>query len=214
MTPPRGAPDGTAEPTGPGEDKLPSPDRSGELVAIADSPMSTPRPRIGPAAGSGTGSAAGSAAPPLSTVPHGATAVSAASLAAVAPAEPSFGDLVQDASRNLSTLVHAEIELAKVEITGSVKKGVAGLVFFGAAAVLLVFSLIFLLVAVAEGLVALGVIRWLAYLILWAVLVLIAAVAAFIGLRSVKKVRKPERSIEAMKDNKGLLQRDSVGVAR
>ncbi|MGI8531541.1 MAG: phage holin family protein [Geodermatophilaceae bacterium] len=127
--------------------------------------------------------------------------------AAPEPVQPSIGELVKDASTHLSTLVRGEIELAKTEITASAKKGALGAAFFGAAAVVLVFSLVFLLISLAEGLVQLGLYRWLAYLIVWLLLVIIAAVAVLMGLRAVKKVRKPERTIETLKDSKQLLQR-------
>ncbi|CAN5363463.1 hypothetical protein BH20ACT5_BH20ACT5_23460 [soil metagenome] len=121
----------------------------------------------------------------------------------------SLGELVKDASTHLSALVHAEIELAKTEITGSLKKGVTGVAFFGAAGVVAVFSLVFLLISLAEGLVQLGLYRWLSYLIVWFLLIVIAGIAALIGWRKVKTVRKPERTIETLKDNKSLIKRGS-----
>lgn len=123
------------------------------------------------------------------------------------PTEPSLGELVQAASTHFSTLLRGEIELAKTELTASAKKGVQGAIFFGAAAVVLVFSLVFLLISLAEGLVALGLWRWLSYLVVWLLLVAIAAVAILIGIRAVKKIGKPERTIETIKDSKQLLQR-------
>ena len=74
----------------------------------------------------------------------------------------------------LLTVLHGEIELAKLEIKSSVKSGGIGVVFFLAAAVLLVFSLTFGLIALAEGLVALHIWRWAAYLIVFGFLVLLA----------------------------------------
>ncbi len=124
-------------------------------------------------------------------------------------AQPSLGELVKDASTHLSTLVRGEIELAKTEVTGSVKKGAVGAAFFGAAAIVLVFSLVFLLISLAEGMVELGLYRWLSYLIVWLLLVVIAGIAGLLGLRTVKRVRKPERTIETLKDSKQLLQRGS-----
>ncbi len=121
--------------------------------------------------------------------------------------EPTIGRLIADTTRDFSALVRNEIELAKTELTATVKKGVKGAVFFGAAAVVLVFSLVFLLISLAEGLVGLGVYRWLAYLIVWFLLLLIAGVAGLLGLRVVKKINKPERTIETIKDSKQLLQR-------
>lgn len=125
-------------------------------------------------------------------------------------AQPSLGELVTEASTHLSTLMRGEIELAKTEVTGSLKKGAVGAVFFGAAAVVFVFSLVFLLISLAEGLVELGLYRWLSYLIVWFLLVVIAGLAALLGLRAVKRVRKPERTIETLKDSKRLLQRGST----
>ncbi len=138
--------------------------------------------------------------------PTGSTPVPAAT-AATAPEQPSVGELVRDASTHVSTLVRGEIELAKTEVTGAVKKGALGAAFFVVAGVVLLFSLIFLLISLAEGLVQLGFYRWLAYLTVWLLLVVIAAVAGLLGLRAVKKVRKPERTIETIKDSKQLLQR-------
>ena len=39
------------------------------------------------------------------------------------PAEPSIGDLVKEATTQVSTLVRAEVELARAEITRDVKEG-------------------------------------------------------------------------------------------
>jgi membrane protein implicated in regulation of membrane protease activity len=48
--------------------------------------------------------------------------------------------------------------------------------------------------------VAIGLPRWSAYLIVWVLFLLVAAVLALLGRRSLKKVRKPERTIETMRD--------------
>ena len=89
-----------------------------------------------------------------------------------------------------------EIELAKLEVRSTVKSGGAGVGLFAGAAVLLVFSLTFGLIALAEGLVALGIWRWAAYLIVFGLLVLIAGVLVLLGIRHVKRVKAPERTIE------------------
>lgn len=114
--------------------------------------------------------------------------------------QPSIGTLVADASSSLSTVLHGEIELAKLEIKSSVKNGGTGVVMFLAAAVLLVFSLTFGLIALAEGLVALHIWRWAAYLIVFGVLVLLAVLLVFIGIRKVKRVRAPRQTIDTTKD--------------
>ena len=114
-------------------------------------------------------------------------------------AEPSIGSLVADAHTSFSTLLHGEIELAKLEVKSSVKNAGTGAVMFIAAAVLLVFSLTFGLIALAEGLVALDIWRWAAYLIVFGALVLIALLLVFIGVRKVKRVKAPQQTIDTTK---------------
>jgi uncharacterized membrane protein YqjE len=122
-------------------------------------------------------------------------------------AEPSIGTLVAEASASFSALLQGEIELAKLEVKSSVKNAGTGAGFFAAAAVVLVFSLTFGLVALAEGLVAAHIWRWAAYLIVFGLLVLIAAVAAFLGIRKVKRVKAPTQTIETTKASVAAVKR-------
>ena len=134
--------------------------------------------------------------------------------AAVVPAEPSVGSLVQSAMSDLSTLIRSEVELAKAEIGTSAKKAGIGAGAFGAAGVVLAFSMFFLFIAIAEAITALGLPRWISYLIVFFFLVLVAAIAAFIGLRTIKKIEKPERTIESLKDLPDVLHREQPGARR
>lgn len=120
------------------------------------------------------------------------------------PGAGSIGSLVKDATAQVSTLVRAEVALAKAEVTGEVKKAVFGGVFFIVAAVIGLYSTFFLFFAAAEAL-SLVVYRWLAFLIVFAVMVVVAGIAAFLGLRKVKKLQKPEKTIDAVKDNAKVL---------
>ncbi|MCU1656820.1 MAG: hypothetical protein JWO57_1476 [Pseudonocardiales bacterium] len=121
-------------------------------------------------------------------------------------AEPTMGQLVSDASTHLSTLLHSEIELAKLEVKSSVKNAGTGIGFFAAAAVILVFSLTFGLIALAEGLVTIGLWRWLSYLIVFGFLLLLVALSAVMGVRKVKRVRAPQRTIATSKDTVAYLK--------
>lgn len=117
------------------------------------------------------------------------------------PAEqPSIGTLVAEASSSLSTVLHGEIELAKLEIKSSVKNAGVGAGAFISAAVLLVFALTFGLIALAEGLVAAHLWRWAAYLIVFGLLVLLALILVWLGVRKVKRVRAPQQTIQTTKD--------------
>jgi hypothetical protein len=136
----------------------------------------------------------------------------------VSPAEPtapaddlSVGSLVQSAMADFSTLVRGEIELAKAEIGKSAKKAGIGAGAFGAAGVVLAFSAFFFFIALAEFLTWLGLTRWISYLIVWFLLVLVAAIAALVGKRMIGKVEKPERTLETLHDLPEVLHREAPG---
>jgi uncharacterized membrane protein YqjE len=120
--------------------------------------------------------------------------------------EPSVGELVSQVSKDLSTLVHSEIELAKLELRSSVKNLGTGAFAFGAAAVVLVFSLTFGFVALAEGLITIGLWRWAGYLVVFGFQLLLVALFVIIGIRKVKRVRAPERTITTSKDTVAYLK--------
>ena len=125
--------------------------------------------------------------------------------------EPSVGTLVQSAMADFSTLVRGEIELAKAEVGKSAKKAGIGAGAFGAAGVVLAFSAFFFFIAVAEFLTWLGLQRWISYLIVWFALVLVAGLAALVGRRFIKKIEKPERTLETLHDLPEVLHREAPG---
>jgi hypothetical protein len=127
--------------------------------------------------------------------------------------EESLGALFAAASRDLSALVHGEIELAKAEIRVEVKSAVTGGALFGAAALLGVLALPLLLIAAAYGLVAAGVPRAVAFLIVAAVLLVLAGVLALLGKKAVSKVGPPERTIRTAKDTAVFLKSPRSGNA-
>ncbi|WNV76135.1 phage holin family protein [Geodermatophilus sp. DSM 44513] len=128
--------------------------------------------------------------------------------------EPSVGTLVQSAMADVSTLIRSEIELAKAEIGSSAKKAGIGAGALAAAGVLLAFSGVFLFIAIAEFLTWLGLERWISYVIVWFLLVLLAAVAALVGRSSLKKIEKPERTIETLRDLPEVVHREAPGQRR
>jgi hypothetical protein len=131
---------------------------------------------------------------------------SATSATSATAADPSIGKLVSDASAHVSTLVRSEIELAKLELRSSVKNAGTGIGFFAAAAAILVFSLVFAFLTLAEGLSALGLPRWLSFLIVFLVQLLLVAAFAYLGLRQVKKVRAPQQTIRTTRETVGYLK--------
>jgi membrane-bound ClpP family serine protease len=77
---------------------------------------------------------------------------------------------------------------------------------FGAAGVVLVFALFFGLFALAEGLAAAGLYRWLAFLIVTALLLLLVGLFAAFGIRKVKRVRAPQRTITTSRQTVAYLR--------
>ncbi|MGY1615255.1 phage holin family protein [Geodermatophilus sp. SYSU D00691] len=128
--------------------------------------------------------------------------------------EPSVGELVQSAMTDMSTLVRSEIELAKAEMSRSAKKAGIGAGAFGAAGVVVAFSTFFFGIAFAEFLTWLGLTRWISYLIVWFLLVLIGALAALFGRQTIKKIEKPERTIESLRELPEVMHREEPGRRR
>jgi hypothetical protein len=114
--------------------------------------------------------------------------------------ERTIGQLVADATHDVSTIVRSEIALAKAEVTADVKKAGAGAGMFAGAAFVGLLGLIFLFHTVA-----LVIAIWLpisaAYGITTALLFLVAAVLALVGRSSLKTMKgKPERAIKNAQD--------------
>jgi hypothetical protein len=122
-----------------------------------------------------------------------------------ATGDQSIGGLVKDATAHLSTLVRAEIELAKSEVTGELKKGVKGSVWFILALVVLLYSSFFFFFFVAE-LIGEWLPRWASFGIVFFAMLLVAGLAAFLGYRKVKQIRAPQRTIDSAKDTVAALR--------
>ena len=118
----------------------------------------------------------------------------------VRPTDPTIGKLVADASRDISTLISKEIELAKSELKVSVKHGGTGIGLFAGAAFLGLLAVIMVSIAIAFFLSMTGLhLAW-CFLIVFAVYLLLAGLLAFVGLRQVKQVKAPERAVRQGKE--------------
>jgi hypothetical protein len=146
----------------------------------------------------------GSGLPPVPSIPL--TAESAARIAE----ETSIGGLVRDATAHLSTLVRAEVELAKSEVAGELKKGVKGSVYFIVALTVLLFSSFFFFFFGAE-LLDVWLPRWSAFLIVFGLMLATAGLFALLGVRKVKKLRAPQRTIDSAKDTVAVLRHRGEG---
>ncbi|MBL1073610.1 phage holin family protein [Nocardia sp. 2] len=119
-------------------------------------------------------------------------------------ASATIGTLVRDATEQMSTLVRAEVALAKAEVTGEVKKGLQGSIFFIAALTVLLFSSFFFFFFLAE-LLDVWVYRWLAFLIVFLLMIVTVALFGLLGYLKVRKLRAPEKTIESLKEAKTLI---------
>lgn len=118
-----------------------------------------------------------------------------------------MGQLVAQASEDISTIVQAEIALAKAEMAQGAKAMGMGVGMFAGAAVLAVFALIYLLHALAQGIAAAGLPLWSGYLIVGGVLLIAALVLVLLGRRAVtsaspspkKAIAQAQQTIAALK---------------
>ena len=119
--------------------------------------------------------------------------------------DASIGTLVKNASTHVSTLMRAEIELAKTEVTEQVKKAATGSGFFVAALVLLLmsfFPFVFMWAKLISLWFGTKTWDWMGFLIVFVVLLLLAGLFAFLGYLKIKKIRKPQRTIDSVNDLK------------
>ncbi len=119
-------------------------------------------------------------------------------------ANASIGELVRDATNQVSTLVRAEVELAKAEITRDVKKGLTGSVYFIIALVVLLYSTFFMFFFLAE-LLDTWLWRWAAFLIVFLLMLAATGVFALLGYRKVRRIRGPQQTIESVRETTAAL---------
>jgi len=135
-----------------------------------------------------TAPTSGDAAPRPSTVnPPGA-------------ANASFGELVGEVAKDLSTLLRQELELAKVELRQEAVKGGKAAGAFGGAGVAVLMTLLFLSFALWWALNAGLDGGWAAVIVavLWAV---VGAVLYSVGRQRLRQVRPtPDRTVETLKE--------------
>lgn len=113
----------------------------------------------------------------------------------------SVGELLGDISRDLSTLMHQEVELAKAEVRESARSAGKGAGMLGGAGLAGWFVLLFLSLAlwwVLGSTAGLGF-GWSALVVagVWAV---IAAVLAAVGRGNIRRVRGVPRTVETTKE--------------
>lgn len=115
--------------------------------------------------------------------------------------EPTVGQLVANASKDLSSLVRSELELAKSELKSTAVAAGTGAGMFGGAAFLALLAVILLSIAAAYGVNALGLHPALAFLIVAVLYLLIALALVLVGKKMIGKAKGPQRAIETSKES-------------
>jgi len=122
--------------------------------------------------------------------------------------DQSLGDLVALAAKDVSQLVRYEIELAKTELKGDVRRvGLAG-ALAGVAAFVGCLVLVLFCIAFAYGLITLGIWTWAAFLIVAGTCVLLAAVAVGIALLKLRHLSGLRKTRKTVTEGLGMLRHD------
>jgi hypothetical protein len=116
--------------------------------------------------------------------------------------ERSLGDLFSDLSRETTTLVRQEVQLAKAELTQSATEAARGIGMLVAGGAVAYAGLIFLLLAIVFGLIEAGWDAWLSALVVGLVVAAIGAVLVLRARESLKPANlAPRRTVETLKED-------------
>ena len=117
----------------------------------------------------------------------------------MAAAERTLGQLVSDASKDVSELVRYEIALAKAELQKDVQRIATGSAVFGGALGIVLYATVALLSAAGLG-IAVWLPAWAAFLIVAGILLLVAGGLVLYGIRQFKRIKPPERAIRSTRE--------------
>jgi uncharacterized membrane protein YqjE len=134
----------------------------------------------------------------------------------VVPAtERSTAELAGDLARQMTTLLHHEMELAKVEMTEKSKRAGLGAGMLGAAGLLAWFGFA-CLTACAIVALDLALPLWLAALIIGAVYLALGGIAALVGRAQVREAAPPipEQAVESSKEDVQWLKTQAESARR
>ena len=116
--------------------------------------------------------------------------------------ERSLGDLFSDLSRETTTLVRQEVQLAKAELTQSATEAARGIGMLVAGGAVAYAGLLFLLLAIVFGLIEAGWDAWLSALVVGLVVVALGAILVLRARESLKPANlAPRRTVETLKED-------------
>ena len=116
--------------------------------------------------------------------------------------ERSLGDLFSDLSRETTTLVRQEVQLAKAELTQSATEAARGIGMLVAGGAVAYAGLFFLLLAIVFGLIEAGWDAWVSALVVGLVVVAIGAILVMRARESLKPANlAPQKTVETLKED-------------
>lgn len=125
------------------------------------------------------------------------------------PGRPGLGTLLRSLAEDMGTLVRQEIRLAKAEAGRTARRVAADGAWIGAGAVIAAVGGLCLVVALALGLGALLGSYWLGTLITGVILVLAGALAAWKGVRDLRRGElAPTRTVETLREDADWARRE------
>ena len=122
--------------------------------------------------------------------------------------DQSLGDLVALAAKDVSQLIRYEIDLAKTELKGDARRVGLAAAGFGLAAFVGCLVLVLLCIALAFGLVALGIWTWAAFLIVAGACILLAGIGVGIAILKLKRLSGLKQTRKTVTEGLGMLRND------
>lgn len=122
--------------------------------------------------------------------------------------DQSLGDLVALAAKDVSQLIRYEIDLAKTELKGDARRVGIAVAGFGLAAFVGCLVLVLLCIALAFGLVALGIWPWAAFLIVAGACILLAGIGVGLAIVKLKRLSGLRVTRKTVTEGLGMLRHD------
>ena len=122
--------------------------------------------------------------------------------------DQSLGDLVALAAKDVSQLIRYEIDLAKTELRGDARRVGIAVAGFGLAAFVGCLVLVLLSIALAFGLVALGIWPWAAFLIVAGACIVLAGIGIGLAIVKLKRLSGLRVTRKTVTEGLGMLRHD------
>ena len=128
-------------------------------------------------------------------------------------AEPSLGDLVSTAVRDLTKLVKWEVDLAKIELKADVRRLALSATLLAGSAVAGFLVIVLLSFGLVYGLMRLGIWPWASFLIVAGVDVALIGLATGIVFLNLRRLSGLARTRKTVQEDLAVIRRDEVATA-